>query len=89
MSNPGPRSARTLAHFLVAQEVIVHIFNGLEFMGAVFARNGDLGMCSIEAVEEIYVFELVDPAPKSENVIGCWREECDRRLVLPEEGIDV
>ncbi len=76
------------AHFLVAQQVVVHVLDGFEFVGAVFARHDDLGMGAIEAVEKIDVFELVDPAAEAQNVVRGGRQEGDGRLVLPEVGVD-
>ena len=47
------------------------------------------GESEIEGIEEIDIFELVDPASKPEEVIGGGREEIDRRLVMPEEFVDI
>ena len=37
---------RARTHFLVAEQVIVHVLNGFEFVRAVFARHHDLGTVS-------------------------------------------
>jgi hypothetical protein len=45
-------------------------------------------MRAVKAIKEIYIFKLVDPAAKTENIVGCRREKGYRRLILPEERID-
>ena len=39
-------------------------------MGTVFARDGDLRMRAIEAVEVVDVIKLVDPTAKTQEVVG-------------------
>ena len=58
-------------------------------MGPVFARHHDLGMGAIEAVEEIDVFEFVDPAAEAEDVVGGGGKEGYWRLVLAEKGVNL
>jgi len=82
LRDPGP-------DFLVAQEIVVHILDRAEFMRSMLARHRDLGVGSVESIEEIDIFEFVDPAPEAEEVVGGGREEIDRRLVVPEKFVDI
>ena len=84
----GPAVCKAGAHFLVAQQIIIHVLDGFELMRAMLARHGYFWMGAIKAIEEIDVFELVDPAAQPQDVIGGWRQKGDGCLVLPEKSID-
>ena len=53
-------------------------------MRPVLARHHDLRMRAVEAVEEVDVFELVDPAAKAQDVVGRGRQEGDWDLIFPK-----
>jgi len=58
-------------------------------MGTVFARDGDLRMRAIEAVEVVDVIKLVDPTAKTQEVVGGRGQKRDRRLVLAKVGVNL
>src|SRR5262245_31140576 len=68
---------------------MVDVLNGSKLMGTVFARDGDLRMHAIEAVEVVDVIKLVDPSTKTQEVVGGRGQKRDRRLVLAEVAVNL
>src|SRR5262245_51999763 len=58
-------------------------------MWPVLARHGDLGVSAVEGIEEIDVFEPVDPATEAQKIVRGGRQKIDRCLVAPEKPVDV
>src|SRR5262245_20297218 len=86
-----PRTAllQVCAHLVVTQKVVVNVLDGSKLMGTVFARDGDLRMRAIEAVEVVDVIKLVDPTAETQEVVGGRRQKRDRRLVLAKVGVNL